>query len=269
MKIKKYKYNHSFGKFSKGGFFLFLFFPTLLQAQDIPNTTEGIEKSAAVGVEYRIKAGVAIGGTSPLPLPAEIRSINSFNPGLNLSLEGEVLKLFNKHWGISTGLQLHTQGMATDAKVKGYQMALQSGEEQISGYFWGNVKTDINNALITLPVAALWKPAERWGVKLGVYGSYAFKRSFSGVAYNGYLREGDPTGTYVEIGENNGLYDFSDNVRKWYWGAQAGGEWRAFSHFIVGVNMLWGINSIFDKNFETIRFAMFPIYGTLSFGYTF
>ena len=239
------------------------------QAQEIPSGTRGIEKSAAVGIQYRIKAGIALGGTSPLPLPAEVRKINSFNPGLNLSVEGEVLKLFNENWGIAFGVRMATQGMVTDATVKGYRMALQADDEQISGYFWGSVKTDVNNAFFALPIAAVWKPAERWGVKLGMYGSYAFKRSFSGVAYDGYLRENAPTGTYVEIGANNGLYDFSSDMRKWYWGLQAGGEWRVFQHLLAGVEVSWGMNSIFPKEFEAVSFTMFPIYGMLSFSYAF
>ena len=250
-----------------GAFLLFFLLSAGVQAQEIPSQTQGIEKSAAVGVEYRVKAGIALGGTSPLPLPAEIRKINSFNPGLNLSLEGEVLKLFNERWGISTGLRLETRGMETDADVKGYQMTFQEDDgQEVSGYFWGSVKTDINNAFLTLPVLAVWKPAKRWGVKLGAYGSYAVKRSFSGLAYDGYFREGDPRGTYAEI---DIPYNFSNNVCKWYWGWQVGGEFRAFPHLIAGVDVSWGMNSIFNKEFETIAFKMFPIYGTLSFGYTF
>jgi len=251
---------------------IFLFSP-ILQAQEsqsgIRSRTTAIIKSAAAGVEYRVKAGVAIGGTSPLPLPAEIREINSFNPGLNLSIEGEVLKLFNDNWGISTGLRLENRGMSTDATVQGYRMMLQAEDNQISGYFWGRVRTDVNNSFLTLPVLAVWKPSERWGVKLGVYGSYALRRGFSGLAYDGYLRENTPTGTFVEIGTNNGLYDFSDNMRSWFWGLQAGVEWRAFPHLIVGADLTWGMNSIFDKGFEAITFKMFPIYGTLSFAYAF
>ena len=42
-------------------------------------------RSTLKGLEYRIKAGVNIGGTSPLPLPAEIREINSYRPGAQLA----------------------------------------------------------------------------------------------------------------------------------------------------------------------------------------
>ncbi|MCL2328760.1 MAG: PorT family protein [Bacteroidetes bacterium] len=238
-----------------------------VSAQEIPSQTRGIEKSAAVGVEYRIKAGIALGGISPLPLPEEIRSIEGFNPGLNLSVEGEMLKLFKDKWGLAFGLRLETRGMSTDAKVKNYWTVMQLEGQQMQGYFWGGVKTDVNNSFLTLPVSAVWKFNERWGVKFGGYGSYALKRSFSGSTYDGYFRAETPTGIYFEIDEIN--YDFSNDMRKWYWGLQAGGEWRAFSHLIVSVDLSWGMNSIFNKEFEAIAFKMFPIYGTLSFGYTF
>ena len=63
--------------------------------------SKSILKSLTVGLEYRLKAGFNIGGTSPLPLPAEIRKINSYNPTTTFSIEGDVVKTFDK-WGIST-----------------------------------------------------------------------------------------------------------------------------------------------------------------------
>lgn len=267
------QYNRSISHYAFAQLFIgaifFLAFANQAQAQEIQNTTKGIEKSAAVGVEYRVKAGVALGGTPPLPLPAEIRKIHSFDPGLNLSIEGEMLKLFNERWGMALGIRLETRGMETHAGVKSYQIALQAGDKQMSGYFWGKVRTTVNNTFLTIPALALWKPSERWGVKFGLYGSYALKRGFSGLAYDGYLRENTPTGTYVEIGDGNGLYDFSKDLRHWYWGVQAGGEWRAFEHLVVGVDLSWGMSSIFPKDFETVNFELYPIYGNLSFAYSF
>ena len=53
-------------------------------------------RSTLKGLEYRIKAGVNIGGTSPLPLPAEIREINSYRPGAQLAIEGNIIKWFDR-----------------------------------------------------------------------------------------------------------------------------------------------------------------------------
>ena len=52
-------------------------------------------KSALLGLEYEVKAGFNIGGTSPLPLPVEIREITSYNPTLAVAIEGNVTKWFD------------------------------------------------------------------------------------------------------------------------------------------------------------------------------
>ncbi len=67
-----------------------------------PNTKDYYESSLH-GLDYQFKAGVNIGGTSPLPLPEEIRSIESYSPGLAITLEGNVTKWIDvqKKWGVS------------------------------------------------------------------------------------------------------------------------------------------------------------------------
>ena len=88
--------------------------------------------------------------------------------------------------------------------------------------------------------------------------------------YDGYLREINPTGTKVEFsGDNRASYDFSDNLRKFQWGAQIGTEWKAFKHLIVYADLTWGLNDIFQKDFDTITFGMYPIYLNVGFGYAF
>ena len=49
---------------------------------------ETLIRSALHGLEYEIKAGFSIGGTAPLPLPVEIRSIDGYNPTLAISIGG-------------------------------------------------------------------------------------------------------------------------------------------------------------------------------------
>jgi hypothetical protein len=53
-------------------------------------TDTNLIKAALKGWHVRIGAGVSLGGTSPMPLPAEIRKINSYNPTLCIQLEGAV-----------------------------------------------------------------------------------------------------------------------------------------------------------------------------------
>lgn len=220
--------------------------------------------------DYRVKAGLSIGGTSPLPLPAEIRKIEGFNPLFNFRLGVEVRQSINENWSLLCGLQIEQKGMETRAGVKNYQLTMVSGDEgEISGVFTGSVRTRVQNTYLTLPVSAIWQPNRQasWGIKAGLYGSLLLDGKFSGSAYNGYLREGNPTGQRIDI--TTASYDFSSDLQRWNWGVQFGAEWKAFPRLMTGIDFSWGINSIFKKDFEVISFDMYPIYGTLSFGYIF
>ena len=62
----------------------------LLKAQSSEH--KGLLWSSLHGLDYEFKAGVNIGGTSPLPLPKEIRGLDSYSPGLAITLEGNATK---------------------------------------------------------------------------------------------------------------------------------------------------------------------------------
>ena len=67
------------------------------------NENQTLLNAALHGWEYEVRAGISIGGSSPLPLPAEIRSIDSYNPTLAIMLEGNAIKWFGaeKKWGLN------------------------------------------------------------------------------------------------------------------------------------------------------------------------
>ena len=85
------------------------------------------------GMGYVVRAGFVLGGTTPLPLPKEIRKINEFAPkgGFSLGIDG--YKYFNTKWGLSAGLRFFMQGMRTGAEVKNYNMAIVMGEDVVEG----------------------------------------------------------------------------------------------------------------------------------------
>ena len=192
---------------------------------------ETLIRSALHGLEYEIKAGFSIGGTAPLPLPVEIRSIDGYNPTLAISIGGEVTKWIavQNKLGIIVGLRLENKAMTTEATVKNYNMEiLGQGGERISGVWTGGVKT------------------------------------------KGYLREDNPTGPKVEFTDGKiATYDFSDDLRHFQWGLQVGAGWRAFKHLNVYADLTWGLNDIFKNDFNTVTFAMYPIYLNIGFGYAF
>ena len=57
-------------------------FANAQQHKNINDSDDNIAKATEKGWNIRLSAGYLIGGTAPLPLPVEIRSINGFNPGL-------------------------------------------------------------------------------------------------------------------------------------------------------------------------------------------
>ena len=186
-----------------------------------------------------------------------------------MQLEGAVHRKFGKHWGTMIGVRFENKGMKTDATVKNYHMEAinDDGSGVVNGAWTGNVKTEVNNNYLTFPVLATYSFNDRWQVQAGPYFSYLINGTFSGKAYDGYIRNGDPTGQYAEVGSAS--YDFSDNLRRFQWGLQLGGEFKAYKHLSVSANVAWGLNGIFPSDFPSVTFALYPIYGTLGFNYLF
>ena len=139
--------------------------------------------------------------------------------------------------------------MTTEATVKNYGMKIiNTNGGELQGLWTGGVKTKVKNSYLTIPVVANYKVSKRWKVSAGPYVSYLIERNFSGHVYEGHLRTPDQTGSRVDFtGESIATYDFSDNLRKFQ----------------------WGLNDIFKKDFDTIAFAMYPIYFNVGFGYAF
>lgn len=236
----------------------------------LSDTDKNIEWVAQKGWNIRMSAGFNIGGTAPLPLPREIRSINSYNPGLNLALEGSAQKCFdNSRWGVLVGVRFERKGMTTDADTKNYHMEAWNtdGSGKVVGSWTGKVKTEVNNTYLTIPLLATYSLNKRVMLSAGPYISYLLNGEFSGEAYDGYIRDQNPTGERADV--TRAKYDFGCDMNKWQWGLQAGCEYRAYTHLALFANLQWGVNSIFPGDYTSVTFALYPIYGTLGFTYLF
>ena len=124
--------------------------------------------------------------------------------------------------------------MKTDAKVKGYSMEMRRGDETLSGLFTGNVVTEVDEWMVTLPLQVAYNVSPNLRLKFGPYFSYVLSNNFSGYAYDGYLRVGDPTGDKVELGHvegERGDYDFTEDLRHWQFGLDLGADWFFSNHF--------------------------------------
>lgn len=200
----------------------------LIPAQAQEERNQGIIWSSLRGLEYEVKAGFSIGGTAPIPLPEEIRKITGYKPTTSFSIAGDITKWFGpaKKWGVVLGLRMETKGMETKARVKNYGMEIiGSGGEKLKGNWTGRVQTKVKNSYFSIPLLASCKLSPRWNLSAGPYVSYLINGGFSGYVYDGYLREGDPTGTKVIFeGDKQASYDFTEDLRRFQWGAQLGAE---------------------------------------------
>lgn len=239
------------------------------QRKEAADTDNNLLRAALKGWHVKLSAGFNVGGTSPLPLPCEIRSIDGYTPLLNIYVEGAVQKRFdNSCWGMLLGLRLENKGMKTDATVKNYHMEMTSDDGgYMEGAWTGHVRTKVRNTYLTIPVLATYAINSRWSVSAGPYLSYMFEGEFSGEAYDGYLRDQDPTGNKAEV--SHASYDFSGDLRRFQWGLQAGCEFKAYKHLSANIGLQWGLNGIFPSDYTAVTFAMYPIYANIGFSYLF
>ncbi len=221
---------------------------------------------------WSFKAGIGynVGGTSPLPLPAEIRKINKFNPTFCYSLQARAERSLGDVFSMAAALRYETKGMETDATVKSYHMSIIQDGAHTEGYWTGGVETTYRSQLLTVPVLAAWQTGERWQLYAGPFASAVLKNRFTGEVYEGYLRELDPTGEKAVFSDDKtASYDLSDDLRRFQWGAEIGAEYKPANHFAVTLQLDWGLQSVFPSGYETITFGMYPIYGNIGLVYVF
>ena len=220
-------------------------------------------------LNYTFRIGYNIGGNAPVGMPETIRSLNSYNFEPNISLGLDLWKDIWGKWGLLAGVRLENKGMNIDATVKNYHMEMVQGGERLEGMYTGKLVTDCNQWMLTVPVMATFHTG-RFLLKCGPYASYVVSRDFSGYAYDGRLRVGNPTGPMVELGgdsKTRGSYDFSSSLRRMQYGVLMGADWRFGRRWGTFIDLSWGLTGIFHSSFDTIEQTLYPIYGTIGLTY--
>ncbi|MDR2041095.1 MAG: PorT family protein [Tannerella sp.] len=217
------------------------------------------------GWDFRINGGFNIGGTSPLPLPAEIRKISFSPPALSPHVALEAIRRLNDRWGVSAQLALDYKGFEVEDQVKNLYTEIEMDNEMYTGNFTGKNTTRIHNSYFTLPVMATYRMSERWEVQAGMYAAYLYSANFKGSASDGYIRQGSPVGEKTMV--DYASFDFSDKQRPFDYGLLVAGEWGFSRRFAVRGQIAWGLNPVFPSDFTGIPFKMYHIYGTLGLSY--
>ncbi|MBQ1588583.1 MAG: PorT family protein [Prevotella sp.] len=243
---------------------------TLLLAMQ--HHSQAVAEGLMSNAEFKVRIGYSIGGTAPIGIPATIRSIDSYKltPSFMIGVEG--MKTVYSNWGVMIGFHMENKGMDAEATTKAYRMEVKKGESVMNGLYTGHVKQKVTEWMFTVPIQATYKLSNRVLLKAGPYLSLLVNKDFSGYVYDGYLRQGDPTGPKVSMGteENErATYDFSDDMRNLQMGIGAGVDWQVHKNIGVSADLNWGLNGIFKKDFKTVEQTLYPIYGTISAFYKF
>ncbi len=215
---------------------------------------------------YYVRLGYNVGGTAPVGMPATIRSLSKYTLKPNLLIGFDIHKSLGNDWGLLVGLHIENKDMETDARVKNYHMAMRQGGQSLRGVYTGNVTTEVTLGMVTVPVLATYDVSPKVRLKCGPYVSFVYNSEFSGYAHGGYLRVNDPTGNKVDIGSDSGTrgtYDFSDDLRNLQVGFDLGADWYFSNRWGASLDLAWGVNGIFKRDFEVIDDTLFPIYGTI------
>lgn len=222
-------------------------------------------------LQFRLTAGLNIGGLSPIPLPDNIREIKSFDPGFNPSLGVEGLYQFRNKWSVGISPRLEYKGMKVKDRVMYFHTLIQMGEGASAASFEGDFSginyTESKNLYLGVPVFVQFTPGEKWHYRLGGYFAFLLDSRFKGTVSDGYIRNGGSLGEKVEV--SSASFDFSDKVRKSDYGIYAGISRDLNARFSVDLGLQWGLRSAFPSSFSGISFPMYNIYGQLGMGYKF
>jgi hypothetical protein len=200
-------------------------------------------------------------------IPAQIREIKQFNPLISLSIGGEVMYYFERHWGLSAGIHFENKSMATTARVKEYSMRFGD----FDGLFTGYVKTNVKNGYVSVPLVLCYALPHSLLARAGIYYAYLLTPSFYGSVYDGHLRqgkEGSQTNTTISA-ESPSHYAFSDQLRRHDMGISCGMEWGITRHFLLSMDINFGLLPIFPSSFQGVKMNMYNVYAAFAFGYLF
>lgn len=222
-------------------------------------------------LQFKLTAGINIGGLSPIPLPDNIREIKSYDPGFNPSVGAEGLYEFRNKWSIGISPRVEYKGMKVKDRVVYFHTLIQMGEgaetASFEGDFSGINYTESKNLYLGVPLFVQFTPGEKWHYRLGGYVAFLLDSRFKGTVSDGYIRNGGSLGEKVEV--NSASFDFSDKMHKADYGIYAGISRDLNEKFSVDLSLQWGLRSAFPASFSGISFPMYNIYAQIGTGYTF
>ena len=220
--------------------------------------------------QMKARVGYAIGGTAPLGIPAEIRSIDKFRVTPNFMVGFDCQYRLSARFGLLGGVRFEIKDMDTEVTTKGYHMKVKMDEDELEGLYTGHVRQQVRQRMFTIPVQLTFRLSNSVTLKAGPYLSILTCRQFEGYAFDGYLRKDDPTGSKVVMGDKEGewaTYDFGEDMRRCQFGISAGVDWNFWRRLGLSADLAWGLTGIHHSDFKTVEQTLYPIYGTIGLFY--
>lgn len=223
-------------------------------------------------LQLKARVGYNIGGTSPVPLPETIRSIESYSLTPSFMVGFDAMLPLSQKWGVTAGLRFENKGMKAAVTTKAYFMEVVKGDQKMAGLFTGHVEQEVKQWMLTVPVQATYQLSNKVMLKGGPYVSFLLSKEFSGIASDGHLRKDTPTGAKILMGAKEGewaTYEFNDDMRSVQFGLGIGADWQVHKRIGVSADLNWGLTGVFPSDFKTVEQTLYPIYGTIGVFYKF
>lgn len=240
---------------------------TLALLAAIPSTAPAL---CPGGMEYRVHAAYNIGGTTPMGLPAEIRSIDSYHPGFHFAVGADAARMLSARWGVSLGVGYETAGMRTGITARNYHLTMNviSGNATgtRTGYFTGSIRNRTDIGYLVIPVTAVFRPVSDWRFDAGVYLAAALDRKFTGAVHGGRIRE---TPMHAPIGIDRAEYDYSSDISRFDWGLTVAASRRVYRGLGIRAGLKWGLKSVLDPSTRKIDMNTYNVYLNAGIDYTF
>ena len=218
---------------------------------------------------HRLVVGFNFGGTTPMPLPAEVRGIDAYWPQFTPQMGYNILYRFASGWGVTSGLLLDLKGMGVKNHVKYMHtnVLLNEDGQTLDGYFVGRNETILKVTYLTLPVYLFFVPGDNWKFKAGAYISYNYSSEFKGSVWDGYLRLNDFRDKMEILEKGEASFNFGGDMSRFDFGLCLGAERKLNDRFGIYGNLAWGMKSIFPSNFNALDYKMYNIYMAIGITY--
>ena len=242
----------------------------LLTALALLATRPATAQNVWEALHVKARVGYSIGATTPLGIPASIRSIEAFRLTPNFMGGVDVMYPLSEKFGIQTALHLEVKDMDGEVMTKGYHMKVKMDDDELEGLYTGHVRQKVRQRMFTIPLQLTYELSRTVQLKAGPYVSLLLSKDFSGIAFDGYLRKDDPTGVKVVMGDKDGewaTYDFSSDMRSCQVGVTVGVDWTFYRRFGLSADLSWGLTGIHHSDFKTVEQTLYPIYGTIGVYY--